>query len=225
MKYIIRKVPERNTEYLERLIPNALIYNDIEHVGPIKSFIGAMEMANDDAVYVQDDMILCQDFYERCNRICSEHPNEIVQLCNFTTQAKRTRVFTEGYYDPWQTPWCLCVYIPKRISQWFVHMYKNGKLQPRKDELEGQADDWLLARVAKFLGEREYLVVPNLAGHPINKSTVLSKRDRRARMCMNFEYDKAVPKDDMTRELAYYKQHYEESVLKRNEQRNAGGAK
>lgn len=219
MKYVIRKVPERDTTYLERLIPDAIIYNDVEHEGPIISFVKAMELANDDAVYVQDDMILCENFCERCNEICEKHRNEVVQLCNFTFFTGKTRVLIEGYYDPWETPWCLCVYIPKRISQYFVWMYNAGKLKPTKFELRGQSDDWMLARVVQYMGEKEYLIVPNLAGHPINKSTVNSGRDTQIRMCMNFEYDKAVPRGDMSNEIKYYCRNRNKYDRLREEQR------
>ena len=63
---------------------------------------------------------------------------------------------------------------------------------------------------SKFLldiGEESYLAVPNLAGHPINHSTVNSHRDSKKRMCMNFEYDKAVPRGDIARELEYYRKN------------------
>lgn len=33
MRYVIRKIPKRNTEYLERLIPDAHVYNDTQHIG------------------------------------------------------------------------------------------------------------------------------------------------------------------------------------------------
>jgi len=35
MKYVIRKVPERDTSYLERLLPDADVYSDVLHVGAI----------------------------------------------------------------------------------------------------------------------------------------------------------------------------------------------
>lgn len=219
MKYIIRKVPERDTTYLERLIPGAIIYSDVEHEGPIESFVRAMELADDDAVYVQDDMILCEGFYERCNKVCSEHSNSVVQLSNFTFNNDHTRILVEGYHKPGDVPWVLCIYIPKRLADVFVMLYRTGKIIPNAKELRAQADDDLFTKFMQYVGEDYWLVVPNLAGHPLNKSTVLSERDSQIRLCMNFDYEHAVTRGDMDRERKYYMRYADQfDALRRVQQ-------
>ena len=78
MKYVIRKVPERNTEYLEKLLPEAVVVNDVNHNGAIWSFLKAIEVADDDAVYIQDDMLLCKDFKNRAESYIKKYPNNII---------------------------------------------------------------------------------------------------------------------------------------------------
>jgi len=213
MKYIVRKVPERDVTYFEYLIPEAIFYNDALHEGPIKSFVGAMKLAQDDAVYIQDDMLLCRDFKARCDAVCKAHKDEVVQLANNTFRNVKTRVLVGGHYPADKVPWCLCIYIPWRLASAFVDWYESGRIKPTKFETNGYSDDLLFSRFMKKMKEDEYLVVPNLAGHPMNKSIVgkltgRDVRDGQIRISMNFEYDKAVARGDISREIEYYKRDY-----------------
>ena len=76
MKYIIRKIPKRNTKYLERLLPDALVYNDVKHHGCIYSFLKAIETVDDDCVYIQDDMLLCKNFRNLADNYIKKYPCE-----------------------------------------------------------------------------------------------------------------------------------------------------
>ena len=109
MKYVIRKVPERDTSYLERLIPGALIYNDIEHCGAVESFVAAIKQADDDAVYIQDDMLLCTDFCARVESCIAQHPDTVVIFSTTSRLAKA------GINPASKRRSLLCTYIPRAI--------------------------------------------------------------------------------------------------------------
>ena len=195
MKYVIRKVPERNTLYLERLLPDALIVNDERHNGCIWSFLKAIEVADDDAIYIQDDMLLCKDFVIRAEEYMSLHRNEIVIFSTPFLKGKKEYngdkiIEKEGYYEPAEAFWQLCTYIPKCISQKFLQFWLTGEyktVSACNKYLKMQADDLFFRR---FLERYEYgkvfVTVPNLAGHEENKSVVCQSRPKRISPMFNY---------------------------------------
>lgn len=189
MRYVIRKVPERNTEYLERLLPCAEIYNDINHEGAIQSFLKALKKTNGDAVYVQDDMILCKDFMEKSEKIIAEYPYAVIVFSNFTHDKRSAHVTKQGWYNPKEGGWLLCTYIPEPVKNGFLRWWEEGRWKKyNKRWIERQYDDAFFCR---FLMENKldvFVTVPNLAGHPRNKSVI----DNRApKDTPNFDYENA----------------------------------
>lgn len=184
MRYIIRKVPERNTEYLERLIPEALVYNDVRHKGAIKSFIGAIYMAKDDAVYVQDDMLLCRDFVAKTKERAAERPDKVIVFSNFTHEKMHEMCLSEGLYSPLNAGWLLCTYIPRDIAMGFVQWYTSEAY--RKTIVPSRAKRWEIRQYDDVffryylneIGENVFLTVPNLAGHPRNHSVIDNRRPK-----------------------------------------------
>lgn len=115
MKFVIRKVPERDTSNLEAILPDALVYSDVEHKGALASFEGALRMARDDACYIQDDMILGRGFREKAEYYISLNPNDVIVFSN-NTDLKTMNVSTQGYHLADKALWLLCTYIPNRIA-------------------------------------------------------------------------------------------------------------
>lgn len=192
MKFIIRKVPERDTSYLERLIPSAEVYNDVNHTGAIQSFIDAIKAADDDAVYVQDDMLLCKGFVEKAERYVKEHKNDVIVFANFTHDKQSSDVLTEGYYSARKGGWLLCTYIPKPIADAFVKWYESGGYESVRNYmryLAMQGDDVLFDRFLELIDKEVFVTVPNIAGHRKNKSFI--NPNRPVRVCVNFDYEGA----------------------------------
>lgn len=206
MKYVIRKVPERDTSYLEKHIPNALVYSDVKHEGCRKSFVEAILLANDDACYVQDDMILCKQFVERTQEYISKHPNNVIVFSNFTN-LKGNQIYQEGFWEPRQAGWLLCTYIPKRIAMRFVEAKRQGSFQVPANAIKYDFDDMEFNRFLEKEGEKVFLAVPNLAGHPKNQSVTGFKRPPRT--CPNFDYEKAEKKINEVYEYGKFYEKYD----------------
>lgn len=193
MKYVIRKVPERNTEYLERLLPGAYVYNDVEHVGAIQSFLNVLSEINEDALYIQDDMLLCKNFTEKAEEVISKYPYAVIVFSNFTHDTFTRHVKTQGWYSAKEGGWLLCTYIPCGIKNAFLSWYKSENWKRRYAQwaqrwIDRQYDDVLFSR---FLMENNldvFVVIPNLAGHPKNES-VIDKRP--PKITPNFDYENA----------------------------------
>ena len=186
MKYVIRKVPERDTSYLERLIPGALIYNDIEHCGAVESFVAAIKQADDDAVYIQDDMLLCHDFCARAESYIAQHSDTVIV---FSTTS---RISEAGIYPASKGRFLLCTYIPRAIGKAFVEWYEHRDYEVLRlpwSYYYDQLDDGFFYCFLTQAKKSVYIVIPNLAGHPKNISVINPRR--KARTCPYFDYEKA----------------------------------
>ena len=192
MKFVIRKVPERDTSYLERHIPSAMVYSDVEHKGAIQSFIDAIKAADDDAVYVQDDMLLCKDFAVRAKAYVNQNPDRVIVFANFTHDKQSSHVTYEGHFPAREGGWLLCTYIPKHIALAFCKWYENKgyeTVRNHKKYLEMQGDDIFFCRFLEQIDKDVLVAVPNLAGHRKNKSVI--NPNRPVRVCVNFNYEEA----------------------------------
>ena len=116
MKWIIRKVPERDTSYLERLIPEAEVFCDTEHKGCRWSFEQAILMANDDAVYVQDDMILCKGFKAKAEEIIKRYPSHCIVFASTHYNKDSEKVDKAGFWLPEEGGWLMCTICLKCIK-------------------------------------------------------------------------------------------------------------
>lgn len=194
MKYVIRKVPERDTSYLERLLHDADVYSDVLHVGAIQSFIGAIKKTRDNAVYVQDDMILCKDFVRRTQEYIDRYPNEVIVFSNFSHGARTCVAVKEGFYHPREGGWLLCTYVPWDIGIGFAQWWICGRWQRTvpgnrsQRWIKKQYDDIFFRQYLMEIGKSVFVVVPNLAGHPINKSVI---DDRPSKITTNFDFEDA----------------------------------
>ena len=194
MKYVIRKVPERDTSYLERLIPEAIVYNDVNHTGAIQSFVGVIKQVRDDAVYIQDDMILCKDFIRRTQEYIDRYPDEVIVFSN-RTDGKRTSIAnSEGFYNPKEAGWLMCTYIPKTIAIDFAQWWICGRWQRvvhpwySRNWIKKQFDDIFFRSYLIEKGKSVFVAVPNLAGHPANDSVIDC---RPPRITTNFDFENA----------------------------------
>lgn len=185
MKFVIRKVPERNTEKLEAALGGAIIVNDVEHKGAFESFRDALRAADDDAVYVQDDMILGSGFKDKVAEKVAMNRASVIVFSNPTT-CEKYDIEKEGFYNPRIAGWLLCTYIPKRIADLFLEQNESGIWKPRRWDVSHGLDDVDFCRWLEFIGEDVYLCIPNLAGHPANKS--VAAKSRQPRICKNFNY-------------------------------------
>ena len=195
MKYCIRKVPERNTKYLERLLPEAVVVSDVNHNGAIWSFLKAIEIVDDDCIYIQDDMLLCKDFKTRAESYVKQYPDDII---SFSSQWQYSHNITQEGFDNKCALWVMCVYIPKDIAMSFKRfMLAEGYKQFYRWQkfIEGQADDTMLERFYfRILKGSVFNTKPSLAGHGSIESFI--DKSRGLRPSPMFDYDNAEPKLD-----------------------------
>ncbi len=189
MKYVIRKVPERNTEYLEKLLPEAVVVNDVNYNGAIWSLLKAIEQANDDAIYIQDDMLLSKDFVKSANKYIKKYPHSVIVFSYVKTY--KFKILEEGFYNGVAETFLLCTYIPKDIAQSFrkFMLMEGYKKLPRYEFYQSiQADDTFFAMyLNKILKEKVFVTYPNLAGHG-RQDSVINPQGRGLRLSPAFDY-------------------------------------
>ena len=82
IKYFIRTTGERPLNKSYNQIDYELLI-DKEHK-PVESFINQLEIISDyDAVLLEDDVFLCEDFKNRIEKIIKKYPNKVI---NFFTR-------------------------------------------------------------------------------------------------------------------------------------------
>lgn len=198
MLYVIRKVPERDTTYLEKLLPNCMIYNDVKHIGAINSFLSVLSDVDEDAVYVQDDMLLCKDFMAKAEEYIKKYPYAVIVFSNFTHDKECRNVTKEGWYKAEKAGWLLCTYIPKGIKNAFLRWWNKGEWKKyggawRQVWIARQYDDVFFQCFLQKHNLDVFVTVPNLAGHPKNQSVI---DDRPPKITPNFDYENAEKKEE-----------------------------
>lgn len=106
IKYFVRTTGERKFNY-------DLEYETITDAinKPVKAFIEALyKISSSNAVLLEDDLILCDNFREEIEKVIAQYPNDII---NFFT--KPELYFTTHYTDRFD--YNQCTYYPKGIAK------------------------------------------------------------------------------------------------------------
>ncbi len=140
MKYYVRTTGERDLSQYSFLDYTPLY--DFKHES-VKSFIEQMRLiSNDDALFMEDDIIFCDNFINKVNEVIAQYPNQIINfffqpLAYLQTSEVKGKKFLYNQ----------CVYYPKGISKIIAdkmqELIDNGIEWKQYDEIEGAALDAL----------------------------------------------------------------------------------
>jgi hypothetical protein len=128
MKYYVRTTGDRAFDY----DLNYKVLIDTERK-PIKSFIDQLRIiSDDDAVLLEDDLILCKDFQNKIESVIEQHPNSVINFFEdpFMFYTTQTRPGIKYRYNQ-------CTYYPKGIAKQIAD--KMEEIRP-KYPLERQYD-------------------------------------------------------------------------------------
>ena len=117
MKYYVRTTLERTLDSSYNQIEYTLLI-DKEHK-PVESFFNQLEIISDDnAVLLEDDLVLCNNFKEVIEEMISKHPNDII---NFFQEPYD--FYTSHYTRKFN--WNQCTYYPKGVGKKNKYFYKR----------------------------------------------------------------------------------------------------
>ncbi len=171
MKFIVKYMPEREAQLIEmkKQIPNVVVVQDIMR-SHMDTFIRALEEAGDEsAVHLEDDIILCDNFVERCLEQINLREDRMIQFFSM----RKADLEVGSRYD-YGANFLMnqCVYYPAGYSK----MIKNYWLAWDRKEEHPSGSDTMIADFLKSRKEKYYIVVPNLVDHVKGKSVIDPRR-------------------------------------------------
>lgn len=132
IKFFVRTTLDRKLDISYNQINFELLV-DTEHK-PTESFIRQLEyISTEDAVLLEDDLILCNNFKEEIEGVIRSHPNEIIQFytkpCSyFTSHYSQTFVYNQ------------CTYYPKGVGMVLANEMKlHNRVTGGYDLIENEA--------------------------------------------------------------------------------------
>lgn len=140
IKYFVRTTGERQLDSSFSQIKYTL-WIDNEHK-PMQAFVSLLEAINDyDAVILEDDIILCENFKEEIERVINKYPNQIINFFNAPTLYKEVEVNSNFCYMQ-------CRYYPKGtakpIADKLKPYFRDKKVCPRLNAVLGKQGFTLL---------------------------------------------------------------------------------
>lgn len=140
MKYYVRTTNERELKQFSFLNPTFLI--DTKHE-PVKSFISQLKkISNENCVFMEDDILFCEDFQREIEKAINEYPNKIINFFYRPMVYMQTKEI-EGKYFIYNQ----CVYYPKGIAKMLAEKLEEllkgesdiEKFAKSYDQLQGKA--------------------------------------------------------------------------------------
>jgi len=179
MKYIVQKVPSRDTSHLEAAIPYLITV--IEREGdPVKGFDQVLLKARDCSfVRLEDDIDLCDGFVEKIESAINLHPDKIISFFTLRKKIDRPTMFKGRNFCMFQ-----CTYFPQGMAR-KIHGYYLQDIWPKKENNPKDPDSFL----SDFLRETgtDYMIWhPSLVQHHECKSIIDPKRSSK-RQSVSYE--------------------------------------
>ena len=159
------------------------MYCDTLHEGALRSFLAAMRMANDNAIYIQDDLVVCKDFAQKARKYVDMCPKHVIVFssCFDSNNAVKNE------FARLKNVSLLCTYIPKYIADIYLKAINSGEWKITEREKKLQFDDLNFSKFLWESGFDVFVAFPSLAGHLPGKSVI--KKSRPIRLSANFDYN------------------------------------
>lgn len=152
MRYFVRTTKERDLDDSFFQIEYELLVD--KELNPVKSFINQLEKISEwDAVLLEDDVVLCNNFKHEIEKVISEHPETII---NFYTNP--IKYFTSNYNQSFN--YNQCTYYPKGVGKILAERMKEDW-----DVLKGAGYDTIEHRSINKLNLCIYTYRPCLVQH------------------------------------------------------------
>jgi hypothetical protein len=189
MKFIVRTVEPRDISNLVKNIPGLIIVKDQIH-DAMDTFYRSLEAAGDEAaVNMEDDIILCGNFYDKINDVIAAHPDDVIQ---FFSMRKDDLTIGTRYLPGRDYLMNQCFYLPagmsKDLLEWSkTAVKKDGTLYSQgKDILVGAGCDTLMAYYFQAKKIKYLNWCPNLVDHQVCKSIIDPRRSSK-RQSLTFQ--------------------------------------
>lgn len=158
-------------------IPGLIInYDDFNDPGLFCStawnnYIRGLKLAGDNAtVQMDDDIILCDDFYSKILEVINSKPNDIIQ---FFSMRKDDLTIGSRYILGSKFMMQQCYYLPKGVAKGILELLEEYEKNPKDFKVP---TDLLIAEYLKRNKLKYWNYVPNLVDHIEGISAIDKKR-------------------------------------------------
>ena len=159
---------ELKVEIPELIAIEGGIYTDDIPKDVINTFKNGLAKVGDSpTVQMQDDIILCDNFKEKCLNEINKRPDEVILFFSM-----RKADLTEGSRYDNNFLMNQCVYFPKGYAKQLLDFSRVWEEQNQGED----ADDFLVRDFLRARKEKYYIVVPNLVNHKEVKSVINPRR-------------------------------------------------
>jgi len=185
MKIIITAVKEREVfvDYLVRNLPKPVVLYDNDDSGRLSNhrckanFLRALkETDGEKAIIMQDDIMLCRDFFYKAVTEINRRPDTLIQF--FSMRKGDLEIGSR-----WDNNFLMnqCIYLPRGYGQKIIEFEKTRD----SDAIDYGADDILVREFLKSRKEKYWIHVPSLVQHRVAKSVIDPRRSSK-RQSMTF---------------------------------------
>lgn len=179
---------EHYAQYLQEYIPELIVnYDDFTDSGAFKStawqnYLRGLLLAGiDPTVQMDDDIILCDNFYSKINNIIDQRPNDVIQ---FFSMRKDDLSIGSRYIAGSRFMMNQCIYLPKNMAR---SIYLHALEYEKNPHDFFVPIDLVMADFFKKNKIRYWNVVPNLVDHRIGKSAIDARRSSK-RQSLTFKF-------------------------------------
>jgi hypothetical protein len=161
----------RDATYLLKDIPNLEFCYDTTR-NPMDTFLKMHEqIGNDNAVYLEDDVILTKNFTLKCEAEIQGKEKSFISFFSLKKDDYKGSRWLKG------GKFCgsLCYYVPARINLAIID-YFNKNMEYMKNSKDATGYDLWVAKLLQTNKLSYWNVVPNLAQHKREKSIINPKR-------------------------------------------------
>lgn len=149
-------------------IPGLVVLVDDKH-DAMGNFLRAITLSDGPCVHLEDDIILCDNFYSKIRAIIEEHKDDVIQ---FFSMRKEDLTVGTRYIPGSKYMMNQCFYLPAGLGKQIAEFWKTS---PRRNE-PGAPSDPLMADYFKAHKMRYLNWCPNLVDHIECKSRIDPRR-------------------------------------------------
>lgn len=160
---------KRDVSYLQDKIPGLKLCIDTEH-NAMKNFLASLRLTESPAVHLEDDIILCDGFYEKIIDAVNMFPNDVIQF--FSLRSEDYKIGKPHIVPGRRYLMNQCFYLPANFGIKIADFYSiwTGKVE-NPTGLDTLIADYLASKKMSYIQW-----FPHLVNHQETKSLINPRR-------------------------------------------------
>ena len=159
----------RDISHIKAAVPNLHVCVDYNH-DPMGNFLNSLTMTENPAIHMEDDIELCNNFYDKVVAAVNQYPDTII---NFFSLRKKDYELQRPYYET-GSKYLMnqCFYLPAGYGPRIADYYNEweGKIE-NPTGLDSIIADWMKKNKMRYIQW-----FPHLVNHAETKSLINPRR-------------------------------------------------